>query len=55
MISGYSEQDVAQQVSKFGTCAFIQKPFSPNELIDAINTLHAQRVDADRQITEKML
>jgi PAS domain S-box-containing protein len=43
MISGYSEQDVSQQASKFGTCAFIQKPFSPNELIAAINALHTSK------------
>ena len=43
MMSGYSEQDVSQQASKFGTCAFIQKPFSPNELIGVINTLHTSK------------
>ena len=43
MISGYSEQDISKQMSKSGSCAFIQKPFSPDELIAAISTLHSSK------------
>ena len=39
MRSGYSEQDVSTQTSGVGACAFIQKPFSPNELMSRISTL----------------
>jgi two-component system, cell cycle sensor histidine kinase and response regulator CckA len=39
MMSGYSEQDVSEQTSGIGACAFIQKPFSPGELLSRINTL----------------
>ncbi len=43
MMSGYSEQDVSLQTSGVGACAFIQKPFSPNELISRIGTLLSSR------------
>ena len=43
MMSGYSEQDVSAQASGIGACAFIQKPFSPDELMSSIYSLIASR------------
>ena len=43
MMSGYSEHEISQQSSRFGTCSFLQKPFSPDELISAISRLHSSK------------
>jgi len=37
MISGYSTVDTAVQALRFGAVNFIQKPFSPDTIISAIN------------------
>ena len=41
IMSGYSEHEISLQKGGTGPCEFIQKPFSPDELISRINSLLA--------------
>ncbi len=41
IMSGYSEHEISLQKGGAGPCEFIQKPFSPDELISRINSLLA--------------